>query len=181
MPDQHPDDLDHDDGYVGPDWERLDAEREGREYKPGARKANGHDSEPPLIKSSAQFVAEFVPPDYIVDGLLQEGFLYSLTGATGAGKTAITLPLAASTALGAPFAGRETKKRRVLYLAGENPTDVRMRWIALSQRMDFDPDTIEVYFIDKVFKSRANSSRQRRGRVGFSKVPRRDPVLLEVS
>ena len=27
-----------------------------------------------------------------------------------------------------------------------------MRWIALSQRMDFDPDTIEVYFIDKVFK-----------------------------
>src|SRR5262245_31907814 len=52
------------------------------------------------IKSSKQFVASFVPPDYIIDGLLQEGFLYSLTGATGAGKTAITLRLAASVALG---------------------------------------------------------------------------------
>jgi AAA domain len=122
------------------------------ESQDSTRKPNGHDSQPSLIKSSAQFVAEFVPPDYIVDGLLQEGFLYSLTGATGAGKTAITMPLAASTALGVPFAGRETKKRRVLYLAGENPTDVRMRWIALSQRMHFDPDTVEVYFIDKVFK-----------------------------
>jgi len=106
----------------------------------------------PLIKSSRDFVAEFVPPDYRVDGLLQEGFLYSLTGATGAGKTAITLRLAASTAIGAVFAGRETKKCRVLYLAAENPDDVRMRWIALAQHMDFAIDEIEVYFIEGVFK-----------------------------
>src|SRR5205823_8267049 len=53
-----------------------------------------------MILSSQQFVAGFVPPDYIVDGLLQQGFLYSLTGATGAGKTCITLRLAASVALG---------------------------------------------------------------------------------
>jgi AAA domain len=107
---------------------------------------------PLLIKTSEQFVADFVPPDYIVDGLLQEGFLYSLTGATGAGKTAITLRLAASTALGVALAGRETKRRRVLYLAAENPDDVRMRWIALSQHMHFDIDAIEVFFVEGVFK-----------------------------
>jgi hypothetical protein len=107
---------------------------------------------PLLVKTSKQFVADFVPPDYIVDGLLQEGFLYSLTGATGAGKTAITLRLAASTALGVVFAGRETKRRRVLYLAAENPDDVRMRWIALSQHMPFDIDAIEVFFVEGVFK-----------------------------
>jgi hypothetical protein len=106
----------------------------------------------PLIKTSKQFVTDFVPPDYIVDGLLQEGFLYSLTGSTGAGKTAITLRLAASTALGVLFAGRETKRRRVLYLAAENPDDVRMRWIALSQHMHFDVDAIEVFFVEGVFK-----------------------------
>jgi hypothetical protein len=105
-----------------------------------------------LIKSSKQFVADFVPPDYLVDGLILEGFLYSLTGATGAGKTAITMLLAASVARGALFANRETKKRRVLYLAAENPADVRMRWIALAQQMDFDTDTIEVYFVDGAFK-----------------------------
>ena len=107
---------------------------------------------PLLIKTSKQFVADFEPPDYIVDGLLQEGFLYSLTGATGAGKTAITLLLAASIALGVLFAGRETKRRRVLYLAAENPDDVRMRWIALSQHMHFDIDAIEVFFVEGVFK-----------------------------
>jgi AAA domain len=106
----------------------------------------------PLIKSSKEFVADFIPPDYLVDGLMQEAFLYSLTGATGAGKTAITLRLAASVALGVVFGNRETKKRRVLYLAAENPADVRMRWIALAQQMDFDADTIEVYFVEGVFR-----------------------------
>jgi Bifunctional DNA primase/polymerase, N-terminal/AAA domain len=116
--------------------------------------ADGHasDDAESLIKTSKQFVANFLPPDYIVDGLLQEGFLYSLTGATGAGKTAITLRLAASTALGVIFAGRETKRRRVLYLAAENPDDVRMRWIALSQHMHFEIDAIEVFFVEGVFK-----------------------------
>ena len=108
--------------------------------------------EGPRILSSKEFVAGFEPPDYLADGLLQEGFLYSLTGATGAGKTAITLRLAASIASGIKFAGRETKKRRVLYLAAENPTDVRMRWIALAQQMDFVVDEIEVFFVEGVFK-----------------------------
>jgi AAA domain-containing protein len=105
-----------------------------------------------LIKSSREFVAGFIPPDYLVDGLLQEAFLYSNTGATGAGKTAIMLRLAASVALGIVFAGRETKKRRVLYLAAENPADVRMRWITLAQQMDFDADIIEVFFVEGAFK-----------------------------
>jgi RecA-family ATPase len=37
---------------------------------------------------------------------------------------------------------------RVLYLAGENPDDIRMRWIAMSEHLGFDPDDIEVHFID---------------------------------
>jgi AAA domain-containing protein/bifunctional DNA primase/polymerase-like protein len=106
----------------------------------------------PRIKSSGLFVANFTPPDYIVDGLVQQGFLYSLTGATGAGKTCITLRLAASTALGVTFAKRETKKMRVLYLAAENPDDVRMRWTALSQHMYFDVNAIEVFFVEGAFK-----------------------------
>ena len=124
-----------------------------RGAKPTPHQVDPSEDEPrPLIKTSKEFVAEFVPPDYLVDGLLQEGFLYSLTGATGAGKTAITLRLVASVALEIVFANRETKKRRVLYLAAENPDDIRMRWIALAQQMDFDVETIEVYFIEGVFK-----------------------------
>jgi AAA domain len=105
----------------------------------------------PVIKSSREFIAGFVPPEYAVVGLLQRRFFYSLTGQTGAGKTAIMLLLCACAALGHPFAGRETKKLRVLYLAAENADDVRMRWIALAQSMGFDIDTIEVYFVEGRF------------------------------
>jgi AAA domain/Bifunctional DNA primase/polymerase, N-terminal len=106
----------------------------------------------PLLKSSAEFIAAFVPPDYVVVGVLQRRFLYALTGMTGAGKTSIGLLLAACAALGLKFAGCITKKIRVLYAAAENPDDVRMRWIALAGHMGFDPTTIEVYFTDRRFK-----------------------------
>jgi len=104
-----------------------------------------------VVKSSKEFVAGFVPPEYVVVGLLQRRFFYSLTGQTGAGKTALMLLLSASTALGRPFAGRETKPVRVLYLAAENADDVRMRWMAFAQNMDFDIDTIDVYFVEGRF------------------------------
>jgi len=110
-----------------------------------------HNDDSRLIKSSAEFVAGFVPPDYVVVGLLQRRFLYSNTGQTGAGKTAVTLRLAASTAQGTTFAGRETKKCRVLYAAAENPDDVRMRWIAPRAAYGFDTDTIELYFTEGRF------------------------------
>jgi hypothetical protein len=41
---------------------------------------------------------------------------------------------------------------RVLYIAGENPLDIRMRWLAMSQEHDFDVSTIDVHFIDGVIK-----------------------------
>jgi hypothetical protein len=103
------------------------------------------------IKSSGEFVAGFVPPEYVVVGLLQRRFFYSLTGQTGAGKTAIMLLLSASVALGKPFAGKDTKPVRVLYLAAENADDVRMRWIAFAQNLDFDVADVEVYFVEGRF------------------------------
>jgi len=104
-----------------------------------------------MIKSSKEFIAGFVPPEYVVVGLLQRRFFYSLTGQTGAGKTAIMLLMSASAALGQSFAGHGTKPVRVLYLAAENADDVRMRWIAFAQQMDFDIDAIEVYFVEGRF------------------------------
>jgi hypothetical protein len=93
---------------------------------------------PRLLFSSAEFVKGFVPPDYVIDGIIQRGFLYSLTARTGDGKTALALLLAACVDLGVPFGGHATERGRVLFFAGENPTDARARWIATGVVMGLD-------------------------------------------
>jgi hypothetical protein len=105
-----------------------------------------------LLKSSAAFIAELVPPDYVIDGVIQRRFAYSLCAKTGAGKTAIMLFLAACIALGKPLGNREVAKGKVIFFAGENPTDVQMRWLALSISMGFDVNTINVAFVDGFVK-----------------------------
>ncbi|MCK0197744.1 AAA family ATPase [Ancylobacter sp. 6x-1] len=105
----------------------------------------------PMLIPSGDFVRGFQPPDYLLDGIMQSGFLYSLTGQTGAGKTAVALLLSACVAQGSPFAGRETKQGRVFYFAGENPDDVAMRWIGLTHALGLNAEDIDVHFVRGVF------------------------------
>jgi AAA domain-containing protein len=46
-----------------------------------------------------------------------------------------------------PIGQREVKPGRVIYFAGENPDDVRQRWIAMAEHLSFDVNTIDVYFV----------------------------------
>lgn len=100
-----------------------------------------------LVQSSSEFIEGFVPPDYLIDGLLQRRYLYSITAQTGSGKTAICLLLSAHVAQGLPLGNNETAKGRVLYFAGENPDDIRMRWTAMVQQLGIDLTKTEVYFV----------------------------------
>ena len=101
-----------------------------------------------LTLTSREFVEGFVPPDYLVDGLMQRRFVYSLTARTGGGKTAIALFLSAQLARGLPFGAHDVDPGRILYLAGENSDDVRMRWIAMGEALGYDPAELDVQFID---------------------------------
>src|SRR5262245_30346659 len=104
-------------------------------YQPKA-KANGGEQgpepRPQLIVSSRDFVAGYTAPQYLIDGVMQQRRIYSLTGKTGDGKTALQLYIAYLLAAGSPLGKREVERCRVLYLAGENPDDVRARWLAMS-------------------------------------------------
>jgi hypothetical protein len=115
------------------------------------RKLNGHapidTPKSRLMQSSAEFVAGFVPPDYLIDGLLQRRYVYSFTGPTGSGKTAIVLLIAFHVACGLSLAGRHVEKGRVLFFAGENPDDVRTRWIKVCEEMGVEPASADVVFM----------------------------------
>ena len=101
--------------------------------------------------SSQDFVAGYVAPQYVIEGILQQRRLYSLTGKTGDGKTALQLYVAYLLATASKLGNREVEQCRILYLAGENPDDVRARWITMSDYLGFDADTIRVHFVEGVF------------------------------
>jgi hypothetical protein len=117
----------------------------------GAQKYNGQ-ARRRLIIPSGEFVAGYSPPDYALDGILQKKRIYSLTGRTGDGKTAIKLDLSYRFAADVPLAGRDVSRSRVLYLAGENPDDVRGRWIAMGDHLGFSTKGIDVHFVPGIFK-----------------------------
>jgi hypothetical protein len=108
----------------------------------------------PLIQSISQFVSGFVPPDYLLDGILQRRYVYSLTAQTGHGKTAMALLITRLVGGSAPDAAlgpHSAEKGQVVYFCGENPDDLRMRVIGdeglnddSNARIWFIPGTISI-------------------------------------
>ena len=136
-------------------WEGKVAEK-ARKPKPGKSdepppeepKVDPKTGEPlPLLLSAEQFVAGFTPPAYLVDGVLQRGYLYSLTARTGHGKTAVGMYIAQSIARGVPMHGREVKAGTVLLLAGENPDDIRARFLVLADAYGFKAEDLKMRFV----------------------------------
>jgi DNA polymerase len=109
------------------DWIERGHSRDDLLAKIGAAKPVSGDIK---ILPKAEFLSGFIPPDYLVDGILQRRFIYALTGQTGHAKTAIALRLVQLVDDGGLLDGHEVSRGRAAYLVGENPDDVRMRVIA---------------------------------------------------
>jgi len=107
---------------------------------------------PAAANVERRFCKSFVAPDPLVEGIIMRGFIYALTAHTGKGKTAVALLIAHCVAMGRKLGELDVEQGRVLFLAGENPVDVQMRWIAMSQQLDFDRDNIDVKFFNRRFK-----------------------------
>ena len=104
----------------------------------------------PLILTSAEFLAGFTPPAYLIDGIIQRGYLYSLTARTHHGKTAVALYMAQAIARGVYMHGCKVLPGTVLILAGENPDDVRARFFVLGKAYGFDPAASKIRWIPGV-------------------------------
>lgn len=112
---------------------------------------NDKDLTEPRILSAAQFISEFVAPDFIIDDLIQRGRIYSLTGRTGDGKSAIALAMSVAKGTGKPFGDRAVEKGRVVFLAGENPDDIRARFIMQCEHAGVSPRETDVHFVAGTF------------------------------
>jgi hypothetical protein len=129
------------------------------------RYLNGHDpggeagakpDAPPTIPTKQfrlipciEFILGFKPPNYLIDGILQRKFIYSLTGLTGHAKTAVALLLAelvASRDINTMLGNNRVRKGKVIYFAGENPDDVRAR-----VKGSFEDYDCNLSFVEGVF------------------------------
>src|SRR6516165_2335843 len=95
----------------------------------------------------ATMLKNYVAPDYLIEDLFKRGYVYSLTGLTGSGKTVVALFLAMQVARNANIGERVVKGGRVAYFAGENPDDVTQRLMVMTDGLDLDtiPLTVMPY------------------------------------
>jgi RecA-family ATPase len=125
-----------------------------------------------IVLSLPEFLAQYKPPDYLIDGLVQRGFFYSLTGRTGVGKTAVAILIAILVAMrwrlpwydgddGRRKLGpHEVERGRVLYITKENPTDVRMRLIGAAAKIGFDRAALDFLVVEDIQTIDRNVLRQ---------------------
>ena len=101
---------------------------------------------PPILDALA-FMATFVMPDYLIDGIVQRGRLHALTSPTGHGKTAVALFLACMMAMARNIGAIEVTQGDVLIMGGENPDDLCVRLHAACQAYGIMPGMLPVYIM----------------------------------
>ena len=129
------------DGGAFPD---LDAAKQAAAEQ---SKKRADEKQIPSILSASQFMAGFEPPEYVIDGIVQRGRLYALTSPTGHGKTAVALYGGCMVGAGRNIGGIEVAQGSVIFLAGENPDDLRCRLYAACQTYRIDPDKLPLYVL----------------------------------
>jgi hypothetical protein len=105
----------------------------------------------PPLQSVRVFMEGYVPPDYLIEDIIQRGRVYSLTAPTSHGKTAVALALAFAKAGGLEIAGRRVEPGRVVYLAAENPDDIKGRVILMVDRLKIAVDDLQLWFVPGAF------------------------------
>ncbi len=120
-------------------WERPNAKRRSRN-----RVYQG-------LMSSAAFLASRKAPTYLVDGLIERGKAYTLSGRTGHGKTLVLLLLAIRVALKDWFCGRKCRQGTVAFFAGENPENVKIQFYAMCADLCIDGAALPIVWHEGVF------------------------------
>lgn len=131
----------------------------------------------PAILSAAEFMAGFEPPDYVIDGIVQRQRLYALTSPTGHGKTAVALYVGCMVAAGRDLGAIEVSQGSVIFLAGENPDDLRCRLYAACQAYGLDAANLLLHVLPGNFPMTADAAETLKQRIDALQC---QPVLIVI-
>jgi hypothetical protein len=82
-------------------------------------------------KRGGDFLAEYEPISYTIEGMLPSGSIYGLTARRGTGKTAFLITASLAIMKGtSEVMGSDVERGRVAYVTKENPDDFRMKLAA---------------------------------------------------
>lgn len=126
-----------------PDWSAIARIKEVPHIREGLLPLK----EGPRFMSNAEWLSHFKTPDWIIDDVLPRGDLYALTGHAKTGKTAAAQAIAMHVATGLAIGPHSIPKGRVLYLAGENPDNIRKRWVVMTEDAGLSSD-LDVHWYD---------------------------------
>jgi len=98
----------------GYDWNDVFVEEGEEAVREGLSKAKLPDK----LFTKAEDI-EMTPPQWLIDGMVEQEALSMVFGASGAGKTFVVLDMALSVATGKAYHGKEVKQAPVCYIAGE--------------------------------------------------------------
>ena len=93
----------------------------------------------PMFRGLVRFCAEFRPPDFVIDRIVQSARVLTLTGVTGTGKTEALKNIALAVATGRhDILNLQVQQGRVAVLALENPDDFRNRLLVSAHVLGID-------------------------------------------
>lgn len=128
-------------GGVSDDFEDVSAGAAGTP-RPATPKATQHKFK---IYSAKDYVANVRRLDWFVKGVVPKAELVAVFGASGSGKTFITLDIACRVALGLSWFGIQCRQAKVLYIAAEGAAGMRERMQAWCRYNDESLDELSEY------------------------------------
>ena len=112
----------------------------------GACTPKGFEGKFPIVTASS--VMAQPPIDWLIKGILPAADLGVLFGASGSGKSFVSLNLAACIALGLPWRGHKVKQGKVVIVTAEGGGSYGKRIRAYCQHHNLDADTLPIGIIN---------------------------------
>jgi len=122
------------------------------------------------IVTGADFIASYAAPYWLIDGIVQRGRLYSCTSLTAHGKTAVWLYNGCMIHAGRKVGHLNAEHINVVFLAGENPEDLKARTIGMARTFNLTPEQLP-YVLPATFPMTEESAEELRRNIAALGVP----------